>query len=188
MFQTQLFAGWFQGIAGALMFFGSLFLILLVLVQRGRGGGLSGAFGGMGGQSAFGAKAGDTFTKITVITATIWILLCMAAVRFTGNETTSILDDDPVANVETDSDLDGGSVDDIDTGTSSSILDAAADGAAVGDGEEAGAGESISDSAPADDAAGETGAAGEADAAVEAGDEVQAEVESVEAAAESAGE
>ena len=179
MFQTQLFAGWFQGIAGALMFFGSLFLILLVLVQRGRGGGLSGAFGGMGGQSAFGAKAGDTFTKITVITATIWILLCMAAVRFTGNETTSILDDDPAANVETNSDLDGGSMDDTDAGTSSSILDAAADGAAVGDGEEAGAGESISDSAPAD---GETGAA------AETGDAVQAEIEAVEAAAESAGE
>ena len=47
----------------------ALFLILLVLVQRGRGGGLAGALGGAGGQSAFGAKAGDTFTKITMWTA-----------------------------------------------------------------------------------------------------------------------
>ena len=31
----------------------SVFLILLILVQRGRGGGLTGALGGMGGQSAF---------------------------------------------------------------------------------------------------------------------------------------
>lgn len=37
----------------------SIFLILIILVQRGRGGGLAGALGGMGGQSAFGTKAGD---------------------------------------------------------------------------------------------------------------------------------
>jgi len=57
----------------------AVFLILLVLVQRGRGGGLAGALGGMGGSSAFGAKAGDVFTKVTVVAATIWILLCIAA-------------------------------------------------------------------------------------------------------------
>jgi len=57
------------------------FLILLVLVQRGRGGGLAGALGGMGGSSAFGAKSGDVFTKITVVAAAFWILLCIAAVK-----------------------------------------------------------------------------------------------------------
>jgi len=55
----------------------SIFLILLILVQRGRGGGLVGAFGGGGGQSAFGAKAGDLFTKITVVTVSIWIVGCV---------------------------------------------------------------------------------------------------------------
>jgi len=60
----------------------AIFLILLVLVQRGRGGGLAGALGGMGGSSAFGAKAGDVFTRITVITATIWILLCLIALTW----------------------------------------------------------------------------------------------------------
>lgn len=55
----------------------SVFLILLILVQRGRGGGLVGAFGGMGGQSAFGAKAGDLFTRITVVAVCIWIALCV---------------------------------------------------------------------------------------------------------------
>lgn len=52
-----------------------LFLMLIILLQRGRGGGLAGAFGGMGGQSAFGTKAGDLFTWITVGTATVWVLL-----------------------------------------------------------------------------------------------------------------
>ncbi|HEY2838505.1 MAG TPA: preprotein translocase subunit SecG [Pirellulales bacterium] len=58
------------------------FLILLVLVQRGRGGGLTGALGGMGGQSAFGTKAGDLFTRITVVTALVWGLLCILAVTY----------------------------------------------------------------------------------------------------------
>ncbi len=63
-----------------LMFLTAALLILLVLVQRGKGGGLAGALGGMGGQSAFGTKAGDMFTKITIGMATFWILLCMVAV------------------------------------------------------------------------------------------------------------
>src|SRR6185312_13508088 len=57
----------------------AIFLILLVLVQRGRGGGLAGALGGMGGSSAFGAKAGDVFTRITIVTASIWIAICLIA-------------------------------------------------------------------------------------------------------------
>jgi len=67
-----------------LICFVSLFLILLVLVQRGRGGGLAGALGGMGGQSALGTKAGDVFTKITVVVAAVWILLCVLAVKMIG--------------------------------------------------------------------------------------------------------
>ena len=62
----------------------ALFLILLVLVQRGKGGGLAGAFGGMGGQSAFGTTAGDLFTRITIAVAAFWIILCMITVRLLG--------------------------------------------------------------------------------------------------------
>ena len=64
----------------ALLFLCSLFLMLLVLVQRGKGGGLTGALGGQGGQSAFGSKAGDAFTKITIITSMVWIMLCMVTI------------------------------------------------------------------------------------------------------------
>jgi len=69
---------WFFGI---LLFLTAVFLIMVVLVQRGRGGGLAGALGGMGGQSAFGAKAGDLFTRITMVVATFWIVLCIVAVK-----------------------------------------------------------------------------------------------------------
>ena len=67
-----------------LMFLFALFMILLVLVQRGKGGGLAGALGGMGGQSAFGTKAGDLFTKVTIVVAAFWIILCMVTVRVAG--------------------------------------------------------------------------------------------------------
>jgi len=66
----------------------AIFLILLVLIQRGRGGGLAGALGGMGGQSAFGTKAGDFFTKFTVGVAAAWILLCILAINVLGRQQT----------------------------------------------------------------------------------------------------
>src|SRR5438067_9400859 len=57
------------------------FLILLILIQRGKGGGLAGAFGGAGGSSAFGSRAGDTFTRVTIIVAAVWILLVMILIK-----------------------------------------------------------------------------------------------------------
>ena len=62
----------------------ALLLIVLVLIQRGKGGGLAGAFGGMGGQSAFGTKAGDLFTRITIGVAAFWIILCVITVKVLG--------------------------------------------------------------------------------------------------------
>jgi len=59
----------------------SIFLVLVILVQRGRGGGLTGALGGMGGQSAFGTKAGDLFTRITIGVAALWVVLSMLSLK-----------------------------------------------------------------------------------------------------------
>ena len=58
-----------------------LFLILLVLIQRGKGGGLIGALGGSGGSSPFGSRAGDQFTRITIYVALLWLFLTMAQVK-----------------------------------------------------------------------------------------------------------
>ena len=59
----------------------SLLLIFIVLIQRGKGGGLAGAFGGVGGSSPFGSRAGDTFTKITLYLAAVWVLVIMIHVK-----------------------------------------------------------------------------------------------------------
>jgi len=70
---------------GWLMAFLSLFLIMLILIQRGKGGGLTGALGGPGGQSAFGSKAGDTFTAITIVVASLWGLTCVITMLVLGD-------------------------------------------------------------------------------------------------------
>ena len=65
-----------QYVFGPALFLLSLFIVLIILLQRGRGGGLTGALGGAGGASAFGVKAGDIFTRITAVSVLLWIVLC----------------------------------------------------------------------------------------------------------------
>jgi preprotein translocase subunit SecG len=90
--------GFLIGILNSLIVLASLFMICIILIQRGKGGGLAGAFGGVGGSSAFGTKAGDVFTKITIGVAIGWILSLMLLVVLTnrrnesawGNDATSL--------------------------------------------------------------------------------------------------
>jgi preprotein translocase subunit SecG len=72
---------WLAGPLNLILFLIGAFLILLVLIQRGKGGGLIGALGGMGGSSPFGSRAGDQFTRLTIYVALIWLFLTMVQVR-----------------------------------------------------------------------------------------------------------
>jgi preprotein translocase subunit SecG len=63
----------------SLLAFTGVLMVFIILLQRGRGGGLAGAFGAMGGQSAFGTKAGDVFTRITIGIALVWVVLAAAS-------------------------------------------------------------------------------------------------------------
>ena len=51
-------------------------LIIVVLLQKGRGGGLGAAFGGMG-TSAFGTRIGDVFTWVTIVLTGLFLLLAI---------------------------------------------------------------------------------------------------------------
>jgi len=62
----------------AIFIFVCFFLTLLILIQKGRGGGLSGAFGGGGGgNTAFGAKTGDVLTWTTSIVFAVFLALAI---------------------------------------------------------------------------------------------------------------
>ncbi len=52
-----------------------ILLIVIILLQKGRGGGLSAALGGGASGSAFGSKTGDVFTWITVTLAGLYLTL-----------------------------------------------------------------------------------------------------------------
>jgi len=70
-------ASWQTSFLGICFVLICLFMILVILIQKPRGGGLSGAFGGAGSaQAAFGAKTGDVLTWFTVICFTAF--LCLA--------------------------------------------------------------------------------------------------------------
>src|ERR1700722_2700925 len=60
-----------------LFIFFCFIMILLVLIQKGRGGGLSGAFGGAGGNTAFGSKTGDVLTWATSIVFALFIFFAV---------------------------------------------------------------------------------------------------------------
>ena len=51
-------------------------LIVVVLLQKGRGGGLGAAFGGLG-SSAFGTRVGDVFTWVTIVLTATFLLLAI---------------------------------------------------------------------------------------------------------------
>jgi preprotein translocase subunit SecG len=72
---------WLPGPLNLILLLIGAFLILLVLIQRGKGGGLIGALGGAGGSSPFGSRAGDQFTRLTIYVALIWLFLTMVQVR-----------------------------------------------------------------------------------------------------------
>jgi preprotein translocase subunit SecG len=59
-----------------------ILLIVAVLLQSGKDAGLSGAFGmGGGGQTIFGARAGDVLTRATTVLAVTFVITCLVFTR-----------------------------------------------------------------------------------------------------------
>ena len=72
---------WWASALAVLFTIVCIVLIIIVLLQKGRGGGLSAAFGGAGGHSAFGSKTGDVFTWATIVIVGLFLLLAMILTR-----------------------------------------------------------------------------------------------------------
>ena len=78
---------WYSHLLNAIIIVLGLMLMLIVLIQRGKGGGLAGAFGGAGGSSAFGSRTADAFVKITLYLAAVWVLFIMIHVKVVKYDT-----------------------------------------------------------------------------------------------------
>jgi preprotein translocase subunit SecG len=74
-------ATWYSHLINLVVIGLGLLLMLIVLIQRGKGGGLAGAFGGAGGSSPFGSRAADQFVRITLWLAGVWVLVIMIHVK-----------------------------------------------------------------------------------------------------------
>ena len=57
-------------------------LILVVLIQKGKGGGLSAAFGGAGAGGVLGTKATDFFTKFTIGLVLLFLVLAVVMAKY----------------------------------------------------------------------------------------------------------
>src|SRR5512142_452804 len=65
-----------------------LVLVLVVLMQKGRGGGLSGAFAGGMASGLLGSKTGDFLTWVTIVLVTIFLFLSVLMARYYRPSTT----------------------------------------------------------------------------------------------------
>jgi preprotein translocase subunit SecG len=76
-----LLAAWvysaFLGLFITLFILISVLLVMIILIQKGRGGGLASAFGGGGGNTAFGSKTGDVLTWATSIIFGVFLLIAV---------------------------------------------------------------------------------------------------------------
>jgi preprotein translocase subunit SecG len=64
-----------------------VFLILVVLLQAGKGGGMGIAFGGAGSQTVFGSSgAGNFLTRLTSITAAVFMLTSLGLAHYSSQQ------------------------------------------------------------------------------------------------------
>ncbi|MCW5965670.1 MAG: preprotein translocase subunit SecG [Bryobacterales bacterium] len=72
-----------------------LFLIVVVLLQSGKAGDISSAFGGMGSQTAFGPRSGATLlTRATTTSAVLFMVtsLTLTIVSSRGGSTSTVIE------------------------------------------------------------------------------------------------
>src|SRR4051812_32596596 len=84
---SLLAVAWYSHLMNLVILILGLLLMLIVLIQRGKGGSLAGAFGGVGGSSPFGSRAADQFVKITLYLAAVWVLVIMIHVKLVKLDT-----------------------------------------------------------------------------------------------------
>ena len=70
-------------------------LILIILIQKGRGGGLSGAFGGAMASGILGSKTGDFLTWVTIVLVGVFLTLAVVMAKFYRPDVSEFGEDAP---------------------------------------------------------------------------------------------
>lgn len=70
----------------------SLFLIAVILLQAGKGGGLADTFGGSQMQNLFGTKSTTVLTRLTAVCAIGFIVTCITLAVMSSHQARSIVD------------------------------------------------------------------------------------------------
>ena len=75
-----------------------LFLVMVVLLQQGKGADLAGAFGGGGSQTSFGPRGGTNIMhRMTTGAFVLFVLLCLTLTILSGKQGKSVMEDVPSA-------------------------------------------------------------------------------------------
>lgn len=70
----------------------SIFLIAVILLQAGRGGGLADSLGGTQMQNLFGTQTKNVLTRLTTICAGLFIITCLSLAMISSQKSKSIVD------------------------------------------------------------------------------------------------
>ncbi|MGA2093095.1 MAG: preprotein translocase subunit SecG [Sedimentisphaerales bacterium] len=76
-FNTLLAASFITNVIAVIFLISSIVLILIVLIQKGKGGGLSSAFAGGMASGLLGSKTGDVLTWITIGAASVFVFFAL---------------------------------------------------------------------------------------------------------------
>jgi preprotein translocase subunit SecG len=78
----MLAVSFFMDLVAVVFLICAVVLILIVLIQKGKGGGLSAAFGGGMASGLLGSKTGDFLTWITIVMAGVFLALAVVMAKF----------------------------------------------------------------------------------------------------------
>ncbi len=71
-----------MNVVAAIFLICAVALILIILIQKGRGGGLSAAFGGGMASGILGSKTGDFLTWVTITLVGVFLMLAIVMAKF----------------------------------------------------------------------------------------------------------